>query len=305
MADPKGLHGTMSNPIYFYQHIPERLDPVAFRAGPFLVDWYSLMYLVGFFVVYFLLRYRIAKGESDQIFNFKFPIFNKFSISKFQNEILINFLIYIFIGLLLGARIGYVLFYNLTYYTHNPLAVISPFDPVTHSFIGIYGLSYHGGLVGVLAAGLIFARKNNLNFYNLANFVVPAVPAGYFFGRVGNFLNGELWGRAAPSCLGMYFPGDSSGVLRYPSQLLEAFLEGAVLFAILWPFRNRPKIKNNMLPLYLLGYALARGVSEFFREPDAQIGYLFGFMTMGQLLSFFVVVLAAVVFYGQNRNEVV
>ncbi|MDR3559386.1 MAG: prolipoprotein diacylglyceryl transferase, partial [Candidatus Pacebacteria bacterium] len=194
------------NFLYFYQHLPEAVSPIAFSVGPLSIQWYPLMYLIGFVIVYFLLRYRIKKGEAEKIFNFQFfrlrqisqseTISKQFSIFKFQNNLLIDLLLWIFAGLVVGARLGYVLFYNLPYYWQYPLSIISPFDPVTHQYIGIYGMSYHGGLIGVFIAGWLFARKYKINFWHLGNFIAPAVPAGYFFGRIGNFMNGELWGRA-------------------------------------------------------------------------------------------------------------
>jgi len=269
----------MHNFIYHYQYLPYHINPTAMSLGFLKVDWYSLMYLAGFLTVYFLLKYRIKKKEN----NFSFDI------SKLE-----DLLMYSFFGLILGARLGYVLFYNFSYYLENPLAIISPYDPVTHQFIGIYGMSYHGGLIGVILFSWIFTKKNKLNFFSLANFVIPAIPAGYFFGRVGNFLNGELYGRATQKFWGMYFPADSFGFLRHPSQLYEAFLEGIVLFLILWFFRNKKEWQEKLVGIYFCGYAFFRIVVEFFREPDEQIGYLFGFLTLGQILSSIMLVIGII-----------
>lgn len=297
--------------LEFYQHISERLNPT-FSVGFFSVSWYSLMYIVGFFVVYMLLKYRIANGDFPKITNNKIQISNKLQIKnvKYQNRILLDCLIYIFIGLLVGARAGYVLFYDLRYFLENPLAVVSPFD-AAGNFAGIYGMSYHGGLIGSILAAGIFARKYEINFWKMANFVAPAIPAGYFFGRIGNFLNGELYGRVTEKPWGMYFL-DENGLpfsyLRHPSQLYEAILEGTVLFFILWYFRNKKKFRPNALAFYVIGYSLARIFCEFFRQPDSQIGYIFRYFTLGQFLSlgmfFFGVILLKKEIFWYNSKEV-
>jgi phosphatidylglycerol:prolipoprotein diacylglycerol transferase len=196
-----------------------------------------------------------------------------------------NLFIYLIIGLLIGARLGYALFYEPKFFAENPLALISPFN--SHGeLVGIYGLSFHGGLLGAIIAGLIFGKKNKLNFWELADFLLPAVPAGYFFGRIGNFLNGELFGRMTDKVWGMYFRDENNLILlRHPSQLYEAFFEGIVLFGILWTLRNQEKLKGKFFLLYLLGYGFFRFLIEFWRQPDAQIGLWFNFLSLGQLFS--------------------
>lgn len=283
----------MENFLQFYQHLPSKISSVAISIGSFKIDWYSIMYIVGFVAVYGLLKNRIKKGE-DVSYNFHLTLDSIFDL-----------LIYIFIGLIIGARLGYVFFYNFSYYAANPLAIISPFDPATHNFIGIYGMSYHGGLIGSLVATWIFSRKRKISFWDLGNFVAPAIPAGYFFGRIGNFLNGELWGNQTTSFLGMYFPGDHTGILRHPSQLYEALLEGLVLFLILWSARNKKALENNMLGLYIVGYAVVRIIVEFFREPDQQIGYIAGFLTLGQILSLAMLILGLILIYSQRRKKMI
>jgi phosphatidylglycerol:prolipoprotein diacylglycerol transferase len=239
------------------------------------------MYLVAFLVVYLLVKFRINRKE---IFNDQ------------ASKLLLDFLLYVFVGLVIGARLGEVFFYNFQYYFVNPLAIISPFDPVTHEFVGIYGMSYHGGLIGVVVAAYLWTRKNKINFLEWANFIVPAIPLGYFFGRIGNFINGELYGRITTKWWGMYFAGDQ--YLRHPSQLYEAMLEGIVLFLILWPLRNHKKLKNNMLAIYLAGYAVTRFISEFFREPDGWIGFL----TIGQFLSILMFLASVFVFLISRKS---
>ena len=296
--------------LYFYQHLQEHISPIAFSIGPISVGWYALMYLVGFGIVYFLLKYRIKTREypaESQNCNSKFKTCNTIPDNRYEilnTDTLFSLLFYLFIGLLIGARLGYVLFYNLPYYLENPLEIIWPFDE-SGNFVGLYGMSYHGGLIGAIIAGYMFSRKFKINFLPLVNFVIPAVPAGYFFGRIGNFLNGELYGRMTEKFWGMYFPADFSGSLRHPSQLYEAALEGLIPFLILWPLRNSDKFKDKLLGLYLTFYAVGRIISEFFREPDSQIGILFGFLTLGQILSLVTLIFGLFfIFYGQKSKKV-
>ncbi len=275
--------------------MPFWINPTIFSLGNFRIDWYPLMYLVGFLVVYFLLKYRINKKEI------------KFEKIKIENW-LFDLTAFSFLGLILGARLGYVLFYDFSYYLNNPGAIISPFDSISGNFIGIYGMSYHGGLLGVILSAWIFFKKNKkyfkANFLELADFVVPAIPAGYFFGRMGNFLNGELYGRVTQNFWGMYFPADYSLALRHPSQLYEAFLEGIILFVILWSIRNKKEFQGKLLGLYISGYAFFRLIAEFFREPDEQIGYLFNFLTLGQMLSLMMLMAGIIlIFLGQKTKE--
>jgi len=290
----------MNNWLYFYQHLPQRINPTI-SFGFFSVSWYSIMYLVGFVTVYMLIRYRInnAEYENFKISNSKLQFPNKIQNpkSKYQN-VLFDFLIYAFVGLIIGARLGEVFFYNLSYYIAYPWQIISPFDPVTNEFIGIYGMSYHGGLIGVIIATLLFCRQYKINFFSWANFIVPAIPLGYFFGRIGNFLNGELYGRVTSRWWGMYFSDDSMVLLRHPSQLYEAILEGLILFTILWPIRNKKWARENIMTLYVSGYAIARIVSEFFRQPDGYIGPL----TLGQFYSFLMILVAFGMFLNGRKR---
>lgn len=292
----------MSNFLSYYQHIPEHLNPdISF--GFFSISWYSVMYLVAFLIVYLLVKYRIKKGESNyfEITNSKLQISNKIQNPKSKlPDLLVDFLLYVFIGLIIGARLGEVLFYNFSYYAAYPIRIISPFDPLTHKFVGIYGMSYHGGLIGVTIAAWIWVKRNNINLLNWANFIIPAVPLGYFFGRIGNFINGELYGRITNDWWGMYFPGDKYD-LRHPSQLYEAFLEGILLFFVLWPFRNRKLVRKYALAIYLCGYAAARIIAEFFREPDGLIGLI----TLGQFYSFFMILAAIFLFIFTRKSDII
>ncbi|MDD5463856.1 MAG: prolipoprotein diacylglyceryl transferase [Candidatus Moranbacteria bacterium] len=284
----------------FYQHIPSLIDPVAFTIGSFSVRWYGLMYLVGFLVVYGLLRLRMLRGEfSFIISNFEFRISNKILNFKSENKntnesarlkingqmlnVVFDFLLVVFFAGLVGGRLGYVLFYNPSFYFANPLVIISPYDLQGH-WVGLFGMSYHGALLGAILAGYIFTYIKKIDFLSWADFIIVALPAGYFFGRVGNFLNGELYGRVTNSQLGMYFSADPTN-LRHPSQLYEAFLEGILLFVILWMLRNKKNKKGILFGIYLMSYGFFRIIVEQFREPDLQLGLLWNFLTMGQLLS--------------------
>jgi phosphatidylglycerol:prolipoprotein diacylglycerol transferase len=267
----------------WYQKLPLHIDPVAFSIGSFNVRWYSLSYLVGFLAVYFLLAWRIKKGEYKK----KFPISN----SQFPN-VLLDYFIVIILATLIGGRIGYVIFYNFNSFITHPLSIISPYD-ASGQFVGIFGMSFHGALIGALLGSYFFCAFKKISFWAWSDFVVPAVPLGYFFGRVGNFLNGELFGRVTSSPLGIYFLTDPN-TQRYPSQLLEALLEGLLLFAILWPLRNSRKLEGNFLFIYIIGYSIARIISEFFRQPDPQIGFILVIFTMGQILSVVAIIICTV-----------
>ncbi|MEI7620989.1 MAG: prolipoprotein diacylglyceryl transferase [Candidatus Moraniibacteriota bacterium] len=268
--------------LEFYQQLPQLINPIAFSVGAVAVRWYSLMYLLGFLVVYFLLQWRIKKGEA-----IKFELANDLptkQVGKLQ-DMMLDFMLASFVGGLIGGRLGYALFYNLPYFLAHPLQLISPYDFASHAFVGLYGMSFFGALVGGVLGAYFFAKRRKLDFLRLADFVVPALPAGYFFGRVGNFLNGELVGRVTTSQWGMYF-SNSSAVLRMPSQLLEALLEGALLFVILWLSRKQEKfVSGFLLVIYFFGYGLARFGCEFFRQPDSQIGFMHGGFTLGQIFS--------------------
>ena len=272
--------------IEFYQQLPGYFGPIAFSIGGLSVYWYSLMWLVAFGVVYFLLLWRVKKGEG---------IYDK----GFIQDVVANSLI----GALIGGRLGYVILYDLPYYLAHPLQIISPYDFATSEWMGIYGMSYHGGVIGVALAIIWTARKNQRNILELLDFIAPVAPLGYMFGRIGNFFNEELVGRVTTSPLGMYF--NDGVVLRHPSQLYEAFLEGLVLFFILWSLRNKGLPRGVMTALYLIGYSLARFSVEFFRQPDEHLGFVVGTGTMGQLLSlimFIVGVWILIVAYSNNKK---
>lgn len=274
----------MNQFINFWQHIPEHIRPNIFRIGQFQVRYYGLMYIAAFTTLYLLSLHRL-KNE-------------KFNYSKTDIE---NYLVWAIAGLLIGARLGYVFFYNFSYYISNPLETILPFSFSNgFHFTGLAGMSYHGGLLGVIFSSSIFCHKYKINFWQLADFLIPSIPMGYSFGRIGNFINGELYGRITNAPWGMYFPLDMSNKLRHPSQLYEAFLEGILLFVILWSLRKKRLFDGMFLALYLIGYGSVRFFIEFVRDPDPQIGFLLGFITMGQLLCLFMILMGSGIFFWRK-----
>lgn len=252
-----------------WQHLPEEMNPVIFEIGPFKLQYYGLMYIIAFVITYALVLFRIRREK-------------RFNVSSDHVRDLSTFML---LGLIVGARLGYVLFYNLPYYLRHPLEIFLPFD-FSHgmTFIGFSGMSYHGGLIGVIITGWIYVRKKGLNFWELSDLYLPVIPLGYTFGRLGNFINGELFGRVTSSPIGMYFPLAPGTALRHPSQLYEAFFEGIFLFSVLWGIRKIENPKGAMLAYYLIGYGIVRFFIEYFRQPDAHLGLIFLSFSMGQVL---------------------
>lgn len=251
-----------------WQHLPAYLNPNLLEFGAFKIRYYSVMYLVAFALTYILVMYRIKKEHYD-----------------YSAETIQDYFAWAILGLILGARLGYVLFYNFSYYLGHPLEIFLPFDFTNGiRFIGISGMSYHGGAIGVLCATLIFCRRRRIDFWRLADLFIPAIPLGYTFGRIGNFINGELYGRVTSSAWGMIFPQDPLQAVRHPSQLYEAFFEGLALFVVLWSIRKRSPFDGFLLALYIMGYGLVRFFIEFYREPDAQLGFVWATLSMGQIL---------------------
>ncbi len=237
-----------------YPHI----DPVIVEIGPLAIRWYGLMYLLGFAGGYLWICF-LAKRR-------------KFDLS---NDDIADLVYYGVFGVILGGRLGYVLFYNLGYYLEHPLQIFAVWEG---------GMSFHGGLLGVTAAVLLFARRRQKPLPEIGDLVAAAAPIGLFFGRLGNFINAELWGRTTDLPWAMIFPGAGS-LPRHPSQLYEAFLEGIVLFLLLWWAHSRDIVRGGAMCLFLAGYGMSRFLVEFVREPDAQLGFLPGHVTMGQVLS--------------------
>ncbi len=246
-----------------------QIDPEIFRIGPLSIRWYGLMYVVGFLSAYLLVKRELLRlGEAKRIAR------------------LDSLLFYLIIGLVVGARLGYVLFYNLDYYLAHPLEI-----PATwHG-----GMSFHGGLLGAILAGWLWCRRHNEDFFFWADrFVLPA-PIGLGLGRIANFINGELYGRVSQVPWAMVFP-QGGPLPRHPSQLYEAILEGPILLAIMWRARRKKWPSGVQLAVFLISYALLRFLVEFFREPDPQLGFVLGFLTMGQILSLAMLVAGGLLF---------
>jgi len=255
----------------WWQTLPSRMDPVIFTVGGFSVRWYGMMYIIAFAVVYLLTRLRI-KDE-------KLP---------YSPAFVGDALTWAILGVLLGGRIGYMLFYSFPEFIANPLGSLIPISLTGGgcAFSGIAGMSYHGGLIGVFVAVLLFSRSRKEPFLKTADLFIPAIPLGYTFGRLGNFINGELYGRVTDAAVGMHFPFAPGDELRHPSQLYEAFFEGIFLFALLWSLRKKSPWPGFLAGLYIAGYGFVRFFIEFYREPDAHLGFVFMSFSMGQILCF-------------------
>ncbi|MEA1926425.1 MAG: prolipoprotein diacylglyceryl transferase [Patescibacteria group bacterium] len=276
--------------IEFWHNLPLLIDPIAFHIGSFGVRWYSLSYLVGFITIYSFLHWRVLHDTQIQK---RLGVYVK-------KGLLEDMFIFLFFGLVVGARLGYLFFYDLSEFIAHPLNSLLPFQ--SGAYTGFYGLSYHGGLIGIALAGFLLGKKYDLSFSQLANFAIPAIPIGYMWGRIGNFLSGELFGRPTDSNIGMNFR-DGDGLSRHPSQLYEAFGEGLLLFLIFWPLRNSKKLQGKFLGLYLIGYGIVRFIIEFFRQPDRHIGTaLFG-LTVGQLLCFCMTITGIALLIYSKKNE--
>jgi phosphatidylglycerol:prolipoprotein diacylglycerol transferase len=275
--------------ISFWQQLPSRMDPVIFSVGSFQVQWYGMMYLAAFGITYYLARFRIRREGGFGI----------------DSEALSGLMTAMILGVLIGGRLGYVLFYNLPYFIRHPLEIVLPFD-ISNGwrFTGIAGMSFHGGLIGVVVAAFVFLRRHQLNFLSAADLIAPCAPLGYTFGRLGNFINGELYGRITEAAVGMSFPSAPGSELRHPSQLYEAFFEGIVLWAILWLLKGRIKLRGSMLAFYLMGYGVFRFFIEYTREPDVQLGFVLFRFSMGQILCFFMILTGGILLYVLRRIEV-
>ena len=246
----------MLNEIY------RMLDPVAFAVGPFVVRWYGIAYVAGF-VCAALVLWRVAKRWKVRV----------------DADSLLTVVLCAIIGVILGGRLGYVLVYGDGYYFSHPAEILA----FSHG-----GMSFHGGLIGALLSGIVAARFTGIPYLTLADMGCIAAPIGLFFGRCANFVNGELWGAPTSLPWGVVFGGTAGAMPRHPSQLYEALLEGVVLFCVLYVLSRKqpPRPQGTFLGVFLMGYGLFRFLIEFVRQPDAQIGYLWGgWLTMGQVLS--------------------
>lgn len=248
-----------------WQNIYSNFDPVAFNVAGISVHWYGIMYALALLSAIFVAKWFIK--------NDKLPI---------SNELFDSYIWWVEIGVILGARLGYILFYdpNTMYYLTNPWQIFNPFS--NGEFVGIAGMSYHGAFIGFIIASYLFTRRNKISFWFLADISVLGISAAYVFGRIGNFVNQELVGRATDVSWGIYV----DGVIRHPSQLYEAFLEGIVVFAILVYFRKRKTFDGQLALMYGILYSIMRIVAEFYRQPDVQLGFIYSnWLTMGMLIS--------------------
>ncbi len=254
------------------------IDPVAFRVGPLAVHWYGLMYLFGFAAGWWLGRVRARRPSSG-----------------WQAAQVDDLLFYAAIGIVVGGRLGYILFYGLPQYIDAPLDALKVWQG---------GMSFHGGLLGVLVAVWLYARKHGRSFFQVTDFIAPLVPLGLGAGRIGNYINGELWGKVSDLPWATVFHSTQAGPLpRHPSQLYQAFLEGLVLFVILWLYSRKPRPTMAVSGMFLFCYGIFRFLIEFVREPDAHLGYLaFGWLTMGQLLTVPMVVLGLLFVWWAYRK---
>lgn len=251
------------------------IDPIMFSIGPLDIRWYGLMYLLGFAFAYW---FGNRRAERD----------SNWGKTEFS-----DLLFWGFIGVIVGGRLGYVFFYQFEYFIQNPLYL---FD------VQAGGMSFHGGLLGVLAACWWFTRKTGKTFLQIGDFVAPLVPVGLGFGRIGNFINGELWGRATDMPWGMVF-AHGGNVARHPSQLYQALLEGLLLFVVLAVYSRKPRPVGAVGGLFLIGYGSARFAVEFFREPDAHLGLLTFGLSMGQLLSLPMVAVGAALMLWAYKHK--
>ena len=270
----------MTDLVAAWQSIPANLSPNLLTIGSFQLRYYSLMYLAAFACTYILVMHRIKREG--------YP---------YTAEQVQDFFVWAILGVIVGGRLGYVFFYNFGYYLQHPLEILFPFEfDGGFRFVGISGMSYHGGVIAILAASIVFCRRRKIDFWRFADLVCPAIPLGYTFGRIGNFINGELYGRPADVPWGMVFPLDPTGRLRHPSQLYEAFFEGIVLFIVLYLIRKKGRFDGALFAFYLIGYGAVRFFIEFYREPDAQLGFILGPLSMGQLLCFLMIGAGAAIY---------
>lgn len=253
------------------------IDPVAFALGPLEVRWYGIAYVIGF----------VAAGLIMRSLNKRWHV-------GLSAEDLLDVVLAAVIGLIVGARLGYVLFYGAGSYWSDPLSILALWDG---------GMSFHGGLIGALVAGALIARRKGVSALRLFDMGCVGAPVGLFFGRIANFINGELWGRPTDVPWAMVFPSAPGNMPRHPSQLYEAALEGLVLFGVMWALSRRKRPDGFMIGAMAGLYGVFRIVVEFFREPDIQIGFLPGGMTMGQAMSIPMVIAGAWLVWRATRQE--
>lgn len=251
--------------------IAPTINPIALEIGPLAIHWYGIMYLVGFLLAWLLGRARIQNGDT------------KFSLKDLEDIIFFGVL-----GVVIGGRLGYILFYKFDEYLSHPMAIFKVWQG---------GMSFHGGLLGVIFAMWLFAHRRGYRLFEVSDFIAPLIPLGLAAGRIGNFINGELWGRPTDMPWGMIFPSAADGLSRHPSQLYEMATEGLLLFLIIWIFSSKPRPIGQVSGVFLIGYGCFRFLVEFTREPDSYLGLLAGGLTMGQLLSIPMVIFGIIIFW--------
>ena len=277
-------HDKGSN-MQYWNHIYQNFSPIAFKIGSISVHWYGIMYVLALISALYLAKWLVK--------------YDKLPISQ---EELDNFFIWVEIGVILGARLGYIIFYDphTMYYLTHPWQIFNPF--MDGKFVGISGMSYHGAVIGFLLGSYLYTKKYKKNFWLLMDIVAIAVPAGYIFGRVGNFLNQRLIGRETSEPWGIYI----DGILRHPSQLYEAFLEGFLVFVILFLYRKHKKFDGELIILYGILYGIARFIAEFYRQPDIQLGFICcGWMSMGQLLSIIMIAISLIFYLVLKKRNLI
>lgn len=259
------------------------IDPIAFEIGPFILRWYSLAYMVGFL---FGWRYLIALAHRPALWGGQVP---------YNPEHVENFVPWITLGVILGGRLGYVFFYNADYYLANPSEILAIWQG---------GMSFHGGLIGVILTAYIFTKYYKISFMSWCDLMGACAPVGLFFGRIANFINGELWGRPSDAPWAVVFPG-ADDLPRHPSQLYEAGLEGFALMLVITIliFKYKALTKPGLISgVFIFGYGLSRFAVEFVREPDAHLGFIIGIFSMGQLLSLPLLILGLCLIGRAMRN---
>jgi len=265
--------------------IVHNFDPVLIDLGLFQIRWYSIAYILGILIGWIYAN-KIIRLTTENKYNF-----TQISESKFNDLI-----IYLVIGIILGGRLGYIFFYNLEYYSQNFLEIFK----VWHG-----GMSFHGGLLGVIISIIIFSKKTKINFFKFADIVSCVAPIGIFFGRVANFINGELYGKISTVPWSVIFPG-AGNVSRHPSQIYEAILEGIVLFIIVnyFAFKKKLLFKTGYISsFFLVSYSVLRLFGEIFREPDIHLGFFFNYFSLGALLSLITLTAGLIIFLSIKKNE--